>query len=174
MHTLTTIAEGITATKGAMDVVKSVLDLCRHPEVDVQVIQRQLIELSGLIVNTQVSLSAALVENQELRNRLDDREALEAIKNDMEHVSDGGFSARRSEREQGIFKPYCPVCLGHGKAIPLVPKASGYYSCVIHPDATYKTTAYRAAEKKQEADRINRFKTVDTNRYSGPNGWMTR
>src|SRR5271170_3964822 len=164
MHDMTiveglTAAKGaITATKGAVDVIKSIVDLCNRPDVDVSAIQRQLIELNGLIVstqlavtNTQISLSTALLANQELRSQLDDREALQTLRNDMEHVQDGGFCIRRSEKEKGLFVPYCPVCLGlDNKANPLVPMSTGYYSCAVHGDATYKTSAYREEQKRLE------------------------
>lgn len=106
------IAAGITATKAALEVAKMTMDKLNSATIDATAIRTNVQELLIHVVNAQVALGEAQVENSELRHQLDDREALKALADDVEYVQDGGFLVLKSDREQERLVPYCPVCWG--------------------------------------------------------------
>jgi hypothetical protein len=143
------IAEGIIATKGAIEVSKIALDLLRRPSIDAHEVRDKLIELQDLILSAQRALSEAEEDNRALRRELDDRKALETLTADMEFVDDGGYWVRKSEVAQGRTIPYCNVCWASSKAVPLG-KVGGHndaYCCQIDR-SSYYTKAYRDRHKR--------------------------
>jgi len=144
------IAAGITAAKASLELSTKLMDLLNHPNVDVVEVRGKVHEMLIHLVNAQVALGEAQVEISELRAKLQERADLKAIEADMEVQADGGFYVKKSEKAQSIFNPYCPVCFGLTKqAVPLVPMASGYYSCAMHREASYRTKAYRETEERR-------------------------
>src|SRR5579862_26899 len=144
------IAEGIAAARLAMDAGSKALDLLRSPKIDGEAVRAKITEMQDLVFSAQRALGQAEEENRQLNRNLEDTTRLLTLVEDMEVVPDGGSCVRRSETVQGIFNPHCPVCFGVAKAaVPLVPMANGYYSCAVHKEASYKTTAYRDSEKQR-------------------------
>jgi hypothetical protein len=165
------IMEGVTAIKATLELAKLTTDLVKRPNIDAAKVQGNLHEMLIHSVNAQSALNEAQQEIGDLRRQLDQRDALEALKADMEPVPDGGFLIRRSERDRGLFNPYCPVGFGREeKAVPLVPMANGYYSCAIHEAASYKTQAYREEQKHREAQWRSDESTIAI--IPGRNSWM--
>jgi hypothetical protein len=66
------IAEGITATKGALDVSKLALDLLRRPKIDPEEVRNKLIEMQDLIFSAQRALGEAEDENRQLNVKIAD------------------------------------------------------------------------------------------------------
>lgn len=145
------IAEGLTATKAALDVARTALDLLRRPKIDGEQVRNKLIEMQDLIFSAQRALGDADDENRQLRRQLDDREALKAIEADLAFQPDGGHLLRKSD---GAF--CCPVCWGdQRRVVPLIPGANGYYSCAIH-DSSYQTKAAKEVHDKAFAEASQR------------------
>lgn len=165
------IALGLTAIKATVDAAKLTSDLLNHPKLDAAAVRKNLHELLIHAVNAQTELAEAKLEMSEIKQQFDDARRLLTLADDIEPVPDGGFCVRRTEREKGVFNPYCPVCWGtKQQAVALVPMASGYYSCAVHRDASYKTTAYREEERRRHEKASS-----DASAFSvipGPSSWM--
>src|ERR1700693_599297 len=106
------------------------------------------------VVNAQVALGEAQLENADLRRQLDDRETLRALEGDMDFQIDGGFYVRRSESSKGLIA-YCPVCWQKdGKTIPLeVHDKLGNFWCSVHKN-DYRTNAYMTREIQRSRQEI--------------------
>ncbi|MCL5744512.1 MAG: hypothetical protein M1541_11395 [Acidobacteria bacterium] len=55
------------------------------------------------LVNSQTGLSEAQQEIMELRARLDERQAMKALEEDLDYQIDGGFFIRKSEAGKGLL-----------------------------------------------------------------------
>lgn len=162
------VAEGIAAIKATLEVAKLTSNLVNRPDIDVPQVREKLHEMLIHAVNAQMALVETQQEIADLHRRLEDKAELAVLRADMEPVDDGGFLVRKSEKAEGKFIAYCPVCWGdRNKAVALVPMASGYYSCAIHEHATYKTAAYRQQQSRRYAS-----STDNRPRPTGPNAWM--
>lgn len=147
------IAEGIAAIKATLDLAKLTSDLVNRPNIDAESVRKNLHEMLIHAVNALTAIGEAQHELLTLRGKLDDKAALVALTADLEPVPDGGFLVKKSDKTAGHLIPYCPVCWGQEqKAIALVPMANGYYSCAIHPDASYQTKAYREEQQRRTAE----------------------
>jgi|SRR5579871_439785 len=146
------IAEGIVATRGAIEVSKIALDLLRRPAIDGNAVRDKLIELQDLVFSAQRALGEAEDENRELRRQLDDRKALEELSADMEFVEDGGYWVKKSDQTSRGLIPYCNVCWAGRKAVPLgkVGEHSDAYFCQIDKSCYY-TNAYRERQRQRRA-----------------------
>ena len=163
------IAAGITATRAALEVAKITMDKLNTGNIDVAAVRTNVHELLIHVLNAQVALGEAQVENSELRHQPDDRDALKVLAADVEHVEDGGFLVLKSEREQEKLVPYCPVCWGaERKIVALQPMANGFYTCALHK-SSYQTQAYRE-EKRRAYQRANEGPRPSID----PNSWMAR
>jgi hypothetical protein len=157
------IIAGLTATKAALDIAKLTLDKLNSAGVDVHEVRAGIQEMLIHVVNAQVALGEANVEISELRQQLNDREALKVIEADLEYQIDGGHYLRKSD---GAW--CCPVCWGDQKrVVPMAPMASGFYRCPLHNQA-YHTKAAEEAQARalEEANRGLR------RRAGGSNDWM--
>ena len=129
------------------------MDLLNRPNIDVPDVRSKVHEMLIHLVNAQVALGEAQIEISELRGKLDDREAIKLLAEDMEFIQDGGFYRRKSESAGGVFNPYCPVCWGNNqKAIPLAPILNGFYTCAFHK-TNYQTQAAREEQKRLDEQR---------------------
>jgi hypothetical protein len=145
-----TVAAGLSATKAGFDLIKGVREIFKHPEPDLGEISARLLELQELMLQARDALAEAQEENRRLQRLLDDREEQKALGSDLEMVPDGQFFIRKTERDAGIFVPYCPTCWGDGKKlVPLAPYGvNGAYRCAIHDKTIYRTKAYAEAIQK--------------------------
>ena len=95
------IAEGIIATKGAIEVSKIALDLLRRPSIDAHEVRDKLIELQDLILNAQMVLGDAQEENRQLKVRITELERFHDI-------------SVQFDLDQGVYwyrgYPYCINC----------------------------------------------------------------
>jgi hypothetical protein len=145
------IAEGLVAIKAAGDVGQKLYDLVRTPDIKATEVQEYLIQLQGHILNARTAIGECEEENRLLQRKLDDREALRVLAEDMEFTLDGQFYVRRSERDRGLI-PYCPDCwtkdskLGH----LLAHGDPGLYQCPTH-NTYFETETYKA-KKRREAE----------------------
>jgi hypothetical protein len=147
------ILEGVAAIKATVEAAKLTSDLLNRPNLDRDQIRSNLSELLIHATNAHLALAEAQLQISDLRGQLEDKGAFEALKADIEHVADGGFLIKKSDKAAGNFIPYCPICLAERKlAIPLIPMANGYYTCSTHQEASYRTTAYREAEERRTAE----------------------
>lgn len=161
------ILSGLSAVKTAFDLNETIVKLLGSSDTNIDELLRRTREVNGLLLEAQTALHAAAEENRQLRESVSQRADVKQLEGDMEVCQDGGFYVKKSERSQGIFNVYCPVCFGlTQKAVPLVAMASGYYSCAIHRGATYQTKAYREAEERQRAE-ASQFRVS-----GGSNSWM--
>src|SRR5579871_1765120 len=139
------IAEILTALKASLDVGKLATDLVNRPKIDPDAVRGAVQEMLGHVVSAYTALGETQHELLTLK-----------AKADLDHVPDGGFVIKKSERAVGKFIPYCPICVEDRKAaIALVPQENGHYCCAIHPDATYKTQAYRD-EQQRKIDQLRK------------------
>jgi len=95
------IATGISATKTGFDLIKSVRELVRRPDIDAADISARLLELQDLMLDARNALSEAQ----------DDKVALEARIADLMRMADFGkdFMASHGVYWKDTY-PYCPVC----------------------------------------------------------------
>jgi len=150
------IAEILTALKASLDVGKLATDLVNRPKIDPDAVRGAVQEMLGHVVSAYTALGETQHELLTLKAKADEKAAFEALKADLDHVPDGGFVIKKSERAVGKFIPYCPICVEDRKAaIALVPQENGHYCCAIHPDATYKTQAYRD-EQQRKIDQLRK------------------
>ena len=128
------IAGGISATKAGFDLIKGIRELLKREKVDPQEISARLLELQELLLQAQSALGDAQEENRQLRQQLANSDAIKELEADLEMEPDGQFLVRNSEKKDGKYIPYCPICWGESnKLIPLTPLASaGYFDCVLH------------------------------------------
>ncbi len=139
---------GLSATKAGLDLIQRALELVKREDVDRSEVLARLTELQGLLLETRRALSDGQDENRELRRETEDAKRRQTIDDDLEFVQDGGFWVRKSQKDQGVFCPLCPVCWGEKhQLVPLTPLATGYYHCAIH-GATYKTQAAQEAQRR--------------------------
>lgn len=132
------ITAGVTAIRATVELTQKLSDLISYPKIDVADVRAKVHEMLIHAVNAQSALAEAQNEILELRQQLDDRTRLEALRADME-VHKRGFLLRRSEKAQGLFNPHCPVCWGDSnKAIPLVGLMGGVHRCAIHEGVVYR------------------------------------
>jgi hypothetical protein len=159
------IAEGIAAAKAALDVTKLVTDLVNRPNPDAAEIQRKVHEMLIHIVNAQTALAEAQVELSDIRQKLEDREALRALDADMEFTDDGHVYLKKSDQTQGKTIRYCPLCWkSDSKDVPLAPGiAAGSYTCPLH-EHTYYTREYHDAVAERKA----RDAAARTRSHPGP------
>jgi hypothetical protein len=91
--------------------------------------------------------SDGLLELMELRAKLDDRDALKALTEDMQFREDGGFFTRRSEDHR---VPYCPLCwTDKRKTVPLASRED-VFRCEIH-DTYYRTETMKERQLSQSS-----------------------
>src|SRR5690242_19346485 len=130
------IIEGITATKAALEVSKLVTDLLNRPDFKVEDVRGRVNELLIHLVNAQVALGEAHVELADLRHKLDERESVRALNDDMDFQIDGGFYVRKSEAAKGLIA-YCPICWTKEKqTVPLNTCGTpGWFRCSVHKTA---------------------------------------
>jgi hypothetical protein len=146
------IVAGITATKATLDVAKLVSDMVNRPTIDAALVREKLHELLIHAVNAQTALGDAQQEMAELRRRIDDREAIRAIQDDLEMDVVSRYLVRKSEKDRGLI-PYCPTCWGaDSKLVPLaIVQHPGLFRCAIHSVAYYSPEQLEHAEKIQRA-----------------------
>ncbi len=96
-----TIATGISATKTGFDLIKSVRELVKRPEIDAREVSARLLELQELMLDARSALSEAADEKVRLEARLAELTRMAEIGKDF--VS-----------EEGVYwfarAPYCPIC----------------------------------------------------------------
>jgi hypothetical protein len=95
------ISEGLSATKAGFELVRGALELLKRQDVDRNEVTARLLELQGLILETQRALGDAEDENRGLRRRVDELTNVVEFGNDFEF-------------EEGVYwkrnYPYCPNC----------------------------------------------------------------
>ena len=82
------VAEGLTAAKAGVDLAKRLMDTLNRPDVDVHGVRGQLQEMLIHVVNAQVALAEAQMEISELRQKVEDRNALRSINETLEFAED--------------------------------------------------------------------------------------
>jgi hypothetical protein len=124
------IVEALAAGKALVEASKLARDLVNNPDVEPHRVRTMVHEMMIHLTNAQTRLAEAQQEIIELRNQLDDRKELEALKTDMQYQSDGEFYLRQSEIDKGLL-PYCPVCWrDRNKVIHLqINNENGRYRC---------------------------------------------
>jgi len=94
-------AAGISATKAAFDLIKSLREALGRPEVDPGDIQARLVELQSLMLDAQRALADSDSENRDLKLQLEE----------ATRKTDFGTSFTF---QHGVYwrenYPYCPIC----------------------------------------------------------------
>jgi hypothetical protein len=95
------IAIGISATKAGFDLIKSVRELVKRPDIDAGEISARLLELQDLMLDARDALSEAQ----------DEKARLEAKVTELMRMADFG---KDFKSEHGVLWydgfPYCPTC----------------------------------------------------------------
>ena len=96
-----TIATGLSATKTGFDLIKSVRELVKRPDIDAAEISARLLELQELMLDARNALSEAH----------DEKGKLEARIAELSRMADFGKDFVAAE---GVYwredAPYCPIC----------------------------------------------------------------
>jgi hypothetical protein len=145
------VVEGLTAAKAGVELAKRLMDVLNRPDVDVNEVRGKLQEMLIHVVNAQLALGDAQIEISELRHRLDERDALKALQDDMDFQIDGGFYIRKSEADKGLIA-YCPLCWHKDhNTVPLATHDTrGFFRCSIH-GSIYRTKECRERERQRQA-----------------------
>jgi hypothetical protein len=159
------IAAGLSATKAGLDVAKLLMDKLAGPDVHFEEVRAKLQELLIHVVNAQVALGEAQVEISDLRARLDTRQEVQTLEEDMDFRIDGSFFIKKSEAGKGLIG-YCPLCWKDNlKAIPMRASSDpGWFRCDIH-HVTYETAEY---SKRRQGG----FSRANADLSRGGRGWM--
>lgn len=95
------IATGLSATKTGFDLVKSVRELVKRPEIDAAEISARLLELQELMLDARNALSEAQEEKVKLEARITELSRMAEFGKDF-------------TRDEGVYwhedAPYCPIC----------------------------------------------------------------
>jgi hypothetical protein len=126
------------------------MDKLNSAKIDPHEIRGKIQEMLAHVVNAQISLSEAQAKISELADQLNSKGAWSAIESDLTFVEDGAFTVRKSERDQGKFVPYCPVCVAHQKLVPLIAGMGGWYECAIHK-TQHQTMLFREQQDLRKA-----------------------
>jgi TolA-binding protein len=135
------IMTALSSAKTAFELARALQNGLAKGQIKPDEVPARLMELQQHILQMQSVVHDLAEENRVLSQRLDEREALKALNEDMEYVQSGGFYARKSEQ---LSIPYCQVCWKKDNlTIPLERTASpGYLRCAVH-NTTYETDEYR-------------------------------
>jgi hypothetical protein len=108
------IAAGLTATKAAVDVAKTIMDRLNRPEVDVHDVRTQIQEMLIHVVHAQIALSdaqgdiyAAQQSNQHLRAEITALKDTQAIRDELVF---GDEVYLRRKADGSLDGPFCPAC----------------------------------------------------------------
>jgi hypothetical protein len=145
------ILEGISAVKASLELAKLLSDRLNRPDIDVADVRAKVHEMLIHMVSAQMALGEARVEISDLRNQLNEREALNALDSDMDYQLDGGFYVRKSEANKGLIA-YCPLCWKDSqKTVPMQTSITpGWFKCNIHK------VVYRTKSNMEDEIRKNR------------------
>lgn len=124
---------GIGAVKASLELGKILSDRLSRPDIDVADVRAKIHEMLIHMVNAQMALGEAYVENSELRRQLGERDEHRRLAEDMEFTIDGAFYVRKSDVNKGLI-PYCPMCWkDNDKAVPMQGLGRpGSFRCNIH------------------------------------------
>jgi hypothetical protein len=96
-----TIAAGLSATKTGFDLIKSVRELVKRPDIDASEVSARLLELQELMLDARTALSEAQEEKVKLEARI----------TELSRMADFG---KDFTMEEGVYwresVPYCPIC----------------------------------------------------------------
>lgn len=129
------IAVGLSATKTGFDLIKSVRELLKRPEVDPAEISARLLELQELMLDARSALAEAQEDNAKLQTQVDE----------LSRMADFGatFSSANGVYWHDGF-PYCPVCwevdrkpVRLGGPVPPYGSAFQDWTCPFHK-STFK------------------------------------
>ena len=96
-----TIAGGLSATKTGFDLIKSVRELVKRPDIDASEVCARLLELQELMLDARTALSEAQEEKVKLEARIAEFTRMADFGKDF--TMDEGVYWR-----DGV--PYCPIC----------------------------------------------------------------
>ena len=138
------ISAGISALKSAADLAKTIRDGLKSGQINQSEIPGRIGEIYDYIIDSKAALLDSEEKNRDLKRRIEEYDSLNEIAADLEMVQDGRYYVRRSERDQNVFVPYCPVCWGANKRLIPLPQRSpnGLYECALDK-SQYTTEAYR-------------------------------
>lgn len=152
------IAEGITATKAALDVTRIILDGLNRPQIDASDVRMKVQEMLIHVVNAQIALSEAqsalhdsAEKNRQLQAQITDLETTGAIQDSLV-FGDEVYLRRKLD---GSFEgPFCPACWDvDGKLVRLkldyVGNHAGAdqgglcrkYDCIVHNISYFMSAA---------------------------------
>jgi hypothetical protein len=96
-----TIAGGLSATKTGTELINSVRELLKRPQVDPGEISARLLELQDLMLDARIALSEAQEEKTRLENQIAE----------LSRMAEFG---KQFKSAYGVywheFYPYCPTC----------------------------------------------------------------
>jgi hypothetical protein len=147
---------GIGAVKASLELGRILSDRLNRPDIEVADVRSKIHEMLIHMVNAQMALGEAYVENSELRRQLDERDEHRRLAEDMEFSIDGAFYVRKSDANKGLI-PYCPMCWkDNDKAVPMQGLGRpGSFRCNIHKVVfkTQQCLTEQAREVREQAAR---------------------
>jgi len=158
------IVTALATLKNGSQVAKTIAELVKQPQIDPNEIAARLLVLQEMMINCREALNEASEEMAKLREEVAENDRRKGLEADLDMDPDGQFYIRNSEKAQGKYIPYCPVCWGNNvRLVPLTRTSSrGLFQCKLH-HVTFETKAYRESQQRVSSGQVD---------DDGPNSWM--